>query len=81
MTTQLQTVPKRAKFVELANKRVNNALKAIGLIGNLSSHSSYDYTKADITKIFQILEKQIKTVRYRFDDTKKTDRNSFNIIE
>jgi len=78
MTTQIQSVSKRAKFVELANKRVGNALKAISLIGNLSSRSSYEYRKEDIVKIFQALEKEIETVRQRFEE-KKSNGKSFTL--
>ena len=41
----------RTKFVELANKRVSRALKAIQLIGNLSNRSNYDFTEEDVTKM------------------------------
>lgn len=56
----------RQKFVELATKRVNNAIKAIQLIGNLSNRSNYDYTDADVDKIFAALNKELKQCRDRF---------------
>lgn len=56
----------REKFVELATKRVNNALKAIQLIGNLSNKSNYDYTEADVDKIFSALNREVKACRERF---------------
>ena len=34
---------KRIKFRELAEKRVNNAMKNIQLIGNLSNTRAYEY--------------------------------------
>lgn len=60
----------RQKFVELATKRVNNAIKAIQLIGNLSNRSNYDYTDADVEKIFSALNKEIRQCRDRFQPTK-----------
>lgn len=56
----------RAKFVELANKRVNSAIKTIRLIGNLSNKSNYDYTEKDVGKIFAALNKEMKACRDRF---------------
>ncbi len=56
----------REKFVRLANKRVNNAIKAIELIGNLSNRSNYDYTQEDAEKIFLALNKELRTCRERF---------------
>ena len=56
----------RDKFVRLTNKRVNNAIKAIELIGNLSNRSNYDYTQEDTEKIFNALNKELKACRERF---------------
>ncbi len=56
----------RDKFVRLANKRVNNAIKAIELIGNLSNRSNYDYTSEDAEKIFATLNRELKVCRERF---------------
>ena len=56
----------REKFVRLANKRVNNAIKAIELIGNLSNRSNYDYTQDDAEKIFLALNRELKACRERF---------------
>ena len=39
---------KQAKFRELAEKRVNNAIKNIQLIGNLSNTSAYSYTEEEV---------------------------------
>ena len=56
----------RQKFVRLANKRVNSAIKAIELIGNLSNRSNYDYTPEDAEKILSALNKELKACRERF---------------
>lgn len=57
---------KRAKFVELANNRVNRSLKDIRLIGNLSNKSAYDYTDEDVRKIIRALQREVESVRGRF---------------
>ena len=44
---------KRKKFVELAESRVNRAIKDIRLIGNLSNRSAYEYSEEDIRRIFR----------------------------
>ena len=62
----------RTKFVELANKRVSRALKAIQLVGNLSNRSSYDYTEEDVSKIFKALEDEMTDCRKRFDRAGKS---------
>jgi hypothetical protein len=57
---------KREKFVELAEARVNKALKDIQLIGNLSNRSAYDFNDAEIRKIFGALQKALDTAKGRF---------------
>jgi hypothetical protein len=61
----------RAKFVDLASKRVSRALKDIQLIGNLANRSNYDYTDADVTKIFKALTEEIAACRKRFELSNK----------
>ena len=58
----------REKFVRLANKRVNNAIKAIELIGNLSNRSNYDYLQENAEKIFLALGKELKACREQFSN-------------
>lgn len=57
----------RAKFVELANKRVSKALNDIRLIGNLANRSNYDYTDEDVTKILRALSDEVAACRKRFE--------------
>lgn len=57
----------RKKFIELAEKRVNRAIKDIKLIGNLSNRSNYSYTQKDVNKIHNALKKSLEEMKSRFD--------------
>jgi hypothetical protein len=57
---------KRDKFVELAEARVSRALKDLQLIGNLSNRSAYEFSEADVKKIFGALQKGLDAARGRF---------------
>ena len=57
---------KREKFVELAEARVNRTIKDLQLIGNLSNRSAYDFTDADVKKMFAAIQKAFETARGRF---------------
>lgn len=57
---------KRAKFVELAESRVNRAIRDVRLIGNLSNRSAYEYTDEDIKKMFKAIQKEIESAKGRF---------------
>lgn len=57
---------KRQKFIELAEARVNRAIKDIRLIGNLANRSAYEYGDEDTKKIFRALSREIETAKSRF---------------
>jgi len=57
---------KREKFVELAEARVNRAIKDLQLIGNLSNRSAYEFAETDIKKMFSAVQKAVDTARSRF---------------
>lgn len=56
----------RAKFVRLVNGRVNSALHAIRLIGNLANRQLYDYDEPDVIRIKQILEASVTVMIDKF---------------
>lgn len=58
---------KREKFIELAEKRVNNALKQIELIGNLSNTSAYEYNEDDVQTIINTLKTSLKEMEAKFN--------------
>ena len=56
---------RREKFVELAEKRVNRAIKDLRLVGNLANRSNYSYTDQDITKIYRALRAALDEMKGR----------------
>ena len=70
---------KRAKFVELSQKRVNRAIKDLRLIGNLSNRSAYEFTEKDIQKIFRALQKELDIAKGQFARGGKSDEDGFRI--
>ena len=62
---------RRRRFLDLAKKRVDKAVNAIRLIGNLSIKSNYEYTEAEWKQIIKELETQVKGVKAKFQSTKK----------
>ncbi len=57
---------KRKKFKELAEARVNRAIKDVRLIGNLANKGSYEYSDEDAKRIFKALQKEIDAAKSRF---------------
>ena len=56
---------RRAKFVELAQSRTVNAIRAIRVIGKLANKSHYDYDEADVRKIVEALSGELDALKAR----------------
>lgn len=70
---------KRAKFVELAESRVNRAIKDLRLIGNLSNRSAYEYSEDDIARIFRAIQRELDNAKSRFATSRTSDSDSFRL--
>ena len=64
---------KRDKFVRLAEARTNKIIDMLQLLGNCSNTSAYDYSQADVDKIFSAIENEVKEAKKKFNkiDSKK----------
>ena len=56
---------KRQKFIQLAERRTKNAIKAIRVIGKLSNKNAYEYSEADVNKIAKALIREIELMKAR----------------
>jgi hypothetical protein len=59
---------KHDKFVRIAEARTNKVVDMIRLLGNCSNNGTYEYTKEDVNKIFNHIEKELKTAKSRYDE-------------
>ncbi|MCY4394378.1 MAG: hypothetical protein OXC10_04500 [Rhodospirillaceae bacterium] len=70
---------KRQKFIELAESRVNRAIKDIKLIGNLANKNAYEYSEDDAKQIVRALQKELDAAKSRlFGDSGGKD-NEFKL--
>lgn len=60
--------PKREKFVQLAESRTSNAIRAIRVIGKLGNKSHYDYDDSDVKKIVGALNREIEALKARMGE-------------
>lgn len=60
----LETKPER--FKRIAGRRTNDVLDKIRLLGNCSNRNTYEYTKDEVNKIFNEIEKHLKTAKLKF---------------
>lgn len=59
---------KREKFVQLAESRTINAIRAIRVIGKLGNKSHYQYDETDVKKIVNALSKEVEALKARMTE-------------
>lgn len=64
---------KRDRFIKVASYRTNLALKYIRLISNCSNRNNYDYSDAEVNKIFSALDEELRITKLKFKASKKRD--------
>ncbi len=64
---------KRDRFVRIAEARTNKIISMIRLLGNCSNKASYEYSDADIQKMFATIERELKTAKQKFSSTYEED--------
>lgn len=62
---------KHDRFVRLANRRVGRALNVVGLVGNLSARSAYEYSEGEADAIINGLFKALEAMAFRFRNQAK----------
>lgn len=60
---------RREKFVELAESRTKNAIKAIRVIAKLGNKNAYEFTEADVKKIVAALNREVEALKARMLST------------
>ncbi len=67
--TSTAKAAKRQKFVELAESRTVNAIKAIRIIGKLGNKNAYQFDDSDVQKIVRALNREVDALKSRMSST------------
>lgn len=70
---------KRERFVRLAENRTNKIINMIQLLGNCSNTSTYEYSDADIEKIFNAIESSVRDAKRKFSKSEITKTTKFTL--
>lgn len=70
---------RREKFVQLAEARTKNAIKAIRIIGKLGNKHAYEYTPEDVKKIASALSKEVEAMKARMSHAGAKDVVDFEL--
>ena len=63
---------KEQKFTRLAESRVNTILERLTILGQLSDKKNYEYTDAQVSKIFRAIESEVKATKSKFRNHSKS---------
>jgi len=64
---------KEEAFRRLATKRTNAVLERIRVLGHCANPQLYQYSEEDVRKIFHAIEKELRIVRIRFQNSSKSE--------
>jgi hypothetical protein len=70
----------RANFKRLAEARMDKALRAIRLIGNLSNRSNYTYTDEEVKKLVKALDDEVRLVKSKFSVSEARVNDKFKLV-
>ncbi len=70
---------RRAKFVELAESRTVNAIRAIRVIGKLGNKSAYEYDDGDVKKIITALSREVDALKARLSQKRRKTEVEFKL--
>lgn len=67
------TEAKRDAFQRLATKRTNEVLKRLRILGHCANPQLYEYTDGEVKKIFQVIDKELKVMKMKFQNSGRTE--------
>ena len=70
---------KKNNFKRIAENRVNKIIDMIGLLGNLSNSSFYEYTDEQIETIFIAIENELEKQKQKFVKKKDGRKKKFEL--
>lgn len=62
---------KEERFIKIAEKRTNNILYFLKLLGNCANTNNYKYSDAQVKKIFSAIDAELKSTKLKFDKREK----------
>ena len=64
----MTTESKKQRFQRLAEKRTNDVLERLRVLGNCANRGQYEYTAEEVRKIFNAIEKALEVIKVKFKD-------------
>ena len=62
---------RRKRFVKVATRRTRRIIDRLRILGNCANKGAYEYSAADVDKIFTALQHELDVVRTKFEERLK----------
>jgi hypothetical protein len=72
------TEEKRERFVRIAERRVNKILNDFDSLGKCANKRNYQYSDADVKKIFSEIEKKLREIKVLYRSS-SGNKNRFRL--
>ena len=59
---------KKQRFQRLAERRTNDVLERLRILGNCANRAQYEYTAEEVRKVFKAIETEINVIKLKFKD-------------
>jgi hypothetical protein len=66
MIQEIKKEDRASRFKRVAQRRTENALNSLRVLGNCANKSTYQYSEEDIGKIFRAIEEQLRLTKSKF---------------
>jgi hypothetical protein len=68
---------KAQKFERIAERRVNETLRALRLLGNLSDRRNYAYTEEQVAMVLSAIDLEVRSLKARFKAESPSETPTF----
>lgn len=70
---------KNEKFKKIAQQRTRNIIKTLKLLSNCSNTRHYEYSEEEVKKIFNAIDKELKSTKNKFYDALTDSDDEFTL--
>ena len=74
-----KNVNKRKRFTDLAPIRVNNVLRHLRLVGNMTNKNNYKYESAEFIKILKDISDEVSLVRAKLNAQENKEKKKWKL--
>ena len=79
MEEKKKNVNKRKRFTDLAPIRVNNVLKHLRLVGNMTNKNNYSYDSSEFKKILNDITEELSLIKSKLNAQESKKKKTWKL--